>query len=319
MSLWDKLKNSLKKSSDKISENLNFVLTHRRLDEESLDQLEETMIMADLGITTARRIRESLAKEKLDQDISELELREWLAQRLSVTLEPVAKTLEAQPHSPHVVLVVGVNGAGKTTTVAKIAHYFKDQGKSVHVAACDTFRAAAKEQLEVWSQRAGFTLYSAKEGADSAALAYDALEKSTEANADVLLIDTAGRLHNKKNLMDEMQKIVRVLKKKNEAVPHHTLLVLDATTGQNALLQTQEFSDSVTVDGLVMTKLDGTAKGGIVVAIADKYKLPIYFLSVGENLEDLQPFTSIDFTRNLLGIEANQDKICPIGPLLTNV
>ncbi|MDP2193965.1 MAG: signal recognition particle-docking protein FtsY, partial [Alphaproteobacteria bacterium] len=284
-----------------------------------LDQLEETMILADIGIATARTIRGELATAKLNQDVSELELREWLAQKINTTLSPFAQPLDVADHKPHVIFVVGVNGAGKTTAVAKMAHYYMKQGKTVHVAACDTFRAAAKEQLEVWAQRAGFTLYSAKDGADSAALAYDALEKATLASADVLIIDTAGRLHNKKNLMDEMQKITRVLKKKMPDAPHHSLLVLDATTGQNALLQMQEFSQSISINGIIMTKLDGTAKGGIVVAIADKFKLPIYFLSVGEKLEDLQPFTSIDFARNLLGIEVNQDKICPIGPILANV
>lgn len=307
MAWWEKLKSGLKKSADTINNQFTTLFKRRRLDKDMLDELEELMILGDFGAVVAKSIRDNLAKEKLDQDVIENDVKEWIAQYIAKILEPVAIPLELNNQKPHVVFVIGVNGAGKTTNIAKIAHYFKNQGKNVHVAACDTFRAAAKEQLEVWANRVGFTFHSSPhEKADSAALAYDALKKAKEDNADLLLIDTAGRLHTKTNLMDEMKKIVRVLQKLDESVPHTTLLVLDATTGQNALHQVEEFKNTVPIQGLVLTKLDGTAKGGIIVAISQKYQLPIHFIGVGETVEDLNPFTSLEFSRNLLGINQNQ-------------
>ncbi|CAO5680785.1 MAG: Signal recognition particle receptor FtsY [Holosporales bacterium] len=307
MAWWEKLKSGLKKSADTLNNQFSTLFKRRRLDKDMLDELEEIMILSDFGAHVAKSIRDDLAKEKLDQDVLENDVKEWIAQYIAKILEPVAIPLELNHQKPHVIFVIGVNGAGKTTNIAKIAHFFKEQGKNVHVAACDTFRAAAKEQLQVWANRVGFTFHTAQhEKADAAALAFDALKSAKADNADLLLIDTAGRLHTKTNLMDEMKKIVRVLQKLDESVPHTTLLVLDATTGQNALLQVEEFKNAVPLQGLVLTKLDGTAKGGIIVAISKKYNLPIYFIGVGESVVDLNPFTSIDFARNLLGVGENQ-------------
>jgi fused signal recognition particle receptor len=303
MSWWQQLKSGLKKSTESLNNQFSSIFKKRKLDKFMLDELEETMILADFGVTVAKNMRDALAKEKLDQEILESDIKLWIADYIAKILDPIAKPLELKLKKPHVIFVIGVNGAGKTTNIAKLAHYFMNQGKSVHVGACDTFRAAAKDQLKVWQTRVGFVLHEPqKEGADAAATAYDALLKSKESNADILIIDTAGRLHNKKNLMDEMKKIVRVCQKIDESIPDTTLLVLDATTGQNALQQLEIFKEAIPVNGLVLTKLDGTAKGGILIAIAQKYDIPIHFIGVGEQVQDLNPFTSIDFARNLLDV-----------------
>lgn len=301
MQWWERLKGGLKKSTDKITESLHHVFVKRKLDTETLDALTDAMILADFGVETAHKIRDTLKKEKFEQDITEEELKNWLSSYVQTLLDPVEANLQLQKNGLTVICVVGVNGSGKTTNIAKLAAYYQKLGKKVHVAACDTFRAAAVAQLSVWAKRVGFTIHTTKENGDSAGLAYDALKKAQEDQADILFIDTAGRLHNKTNLMDELKKIARVMKKIDETVPHHTLLVLDATTGQNALQQMQEFKNTVDVNGLILTKLDGTAKGGIVVAIAEKFQTPIYFIGVGEQTEDLQPFKSEDFSKNLFG------------------
>ncbi|CAO4845958.1 MAG: Signal recognition particle receptor FtsY [Holosporales bacterium] len=300
MQWWERLKSGLKKTTDKFSENLHHVFVKKKLDQEMLDALTDAMIMADFGVETAHNIRDILKKEKFEQDISETDLKNWLADHVQTRLSPIEKELK-MAQDLTVICVVGVNGSGKTTNIAKLADYYQRQGKKVHVAACDTFRAAAVAQLSVWAKRVGFTIHTTKENGDSAGLAYDALKKAKADHADILFIDTAGRLHNKTNLMDELKKISRVIKKIDENAPHHTLLVLDSTTGQNALLQMQEFKASVQVNGLILTKLDGTAKGGIVVALAEKFNIPLYFIGVGEQVEDLQPFNRCEFSKNLFG------------------
>jgi fused signal recognition particle receptor len=232
------------------------------------------------------------------------ELREALAADIAAMLEPVARPISIDPaRRPHVVLIVGVNGSGKTTTIGKMARQYRDQGKSVMLAAGDTFRAAAVEQLQIWGERTGCPVVAGKQGADAAGLAYEALEKARVQGMDVLLIDTAGRLHNKADLMAELEKIIRVLRKQDEAAPHDCVLVLDATTGQNALAQVQTFKDLVDVTGLIVTKLDGTARGGVLVALADRFGLPVHAVGVGEKVEDMRPFTARDFANGLLGIE----------------
>lgn len=269
-----------------------------------LDSLEELLITADLGPKTAAKIVVEFGEGRFGKDVSEDEVKETLAGCIAKILMPVAKPLEftGVGPSPFTVLVCGVNGVGKTTTIGKIAHELhKKDGKKVMLAAGDTFRAAAVEQLEIWAQRSGASFVKKDTGADSAALAYEAYEKAKNENADVLLIDTAGRLHNKSNLMAELQKIIRVLKKHDESLPHAVLLVLDATTGQNAHEQVKTFREMVNVTGLVVTKLDGSAKGGVVVGLADSFGLPIHLIGVGEQIGDLRPFRADDFARSLTG------------------
>jgi fused signal recognition particle receptor len=302
MSWWGKLKDGLKKSSSKISEQLHTVFKKKKLDDDTLDMLEESMILSDFGVQSAYAIRAALYKEKFNKDVDERELRLWLAQYVENILKPYTHPL-AIVKNPHVIFVMGVNGVGKTTSIAKMAQYYMQQGKTVHVAACDTFRAAATEQLAVWANRLGFKLYTQKQGHDPAALAFDAFKSSIENKADVLFIDTAGRLHNKQNLMDEMKKIVRVIQKIDPNAPHTNLMVLDATTGQNALQQIEQFKTVSNIEGLVLTKLDGTAKGGMLVAITEKFQIPINFLGVGEQADDLQPFDACQFSKQLFGID----------------
>ena len=303
MSWWKKLKDGLKKSSSKISDQLHTVFVKKKLDEDTLDELEESMILSDFGVQVSANIRKALHKEKFNKDVDEQELRIWLAKYVEDIIKPHIHPIEIVK-KPQVVFIIGVNGVGKTTSIAKMAQYYMNIGKKVHVAACDTFRAAATEQLSVWAERLGFTLYTKQQGADPAGLAYEALEKSIHENADILFIDTAGRLHNKQNLMDEMKKIVRVIKKIDDMAPHNTLIVLDATTGQNALQQIEQFKNAADLNGIILTKLDGTAKGGIVVAVTEKFKLPINFLGVGEQADDLQPFSAEDFSKQLFNVEA---------------
>lgn len=269
-----------------------------------LDSLEDLLITADLGPKTAAKIVAEFGAGRFGKDLSEDEVREALAESIAKILEPVARPLEFSGNrSPFTVLVCGVNGAGKTTTIGKIAHDLHEhKGKKVMLAAGDTFRAAAVEQLEIWAQRSGSSFVKKDTGADSAALAYEAYEKAKNENADILLIDTAGRLHNKSNLMAELQKIVRVLKKHDEDLPHAVLLVLDATTGQNAHEQVRIFREMVNVTGLVVTKLDGSAKGGVVVGLADSFGIPIHLIGVGEQIGDLRSFNATDFARSLTGM-----------------
>ncbi|MEO8650717.1 MAG: signal recognition particle-docking protein FtsY [Hyphomicrobiaceae bacterium] len=295
---FSRLKAGLTKSSSKLSEGITGLFTKSRLNVDTLDDLEELLIQADLGVETATRISKTLSQGRFAKGISPEDVRAVLADEVERVLTPVAKPLVIDSaHKPHVVLVVGVNGAGKTTTIGKLAQQFGRSGKSVMMAAGDTFRAAAIDQLRIWGDRTGAPVISRKVGSDSAGLAFDALNAAREAGTDVLLIDTAGRLQNKAALMDELEKVVRVLRKIDPSAPHTVLLVLDATTGQNALSQVEVFRDRAGVTGLVMTKLDGSARGGILVAISARFGLPVHAIGVGETAEDLQPFDPKEFAR----------------------
>ena len=273
----------------------------RALDDEMLEQLEELLITADMGVETAMRVTANMAEGRFGKLMSAPEIKQLLAREIAQVMEPVARPLPIYPKTPQVVLVVGVNGSGKTTTIGKLASQFKAADKKVVIAAGDTFRAAAVEQLQVWGERAGVPVLTAAEGSDPAALAFDAMVKAEAKGADLLLIDTAGRLQNRADLMEELAKIVRVIRKKDPDAPHNTLLVLDATTGQNALSQVEIFQKLADVSGLIMTKLDGTAKGGVLVALADKFGLPIHAIGVGEQIDDLQAFDPEEFARALTG------------------
>lgn len=302
-SWFERLKSGLTKTSSKLGEGITGVFTKRKLDAATLDELEDLLIQADLGLETASRIGEALSAGRYDKDISPEQVKAVLAQEVEKVLRPVARPLALEgAHRPHVVLVVGVNGTGKTTTIGKLARNLAADGKRVMLAAGDTFRAAAIAQLRIWAERTGAGIVASEPGADAAGLAFDALNRAREEGSDVLIIDTAGRLQNKAHLMAELEKIVRVLKKSDPSAPHTVLLTLDATTGQNALNQVEIFRKTAGVTGLIMTKLDGTARGGILVAIAAKYSLPIHAIGVGEGAEDLQPFDAGDFARAIAGL-----------------
>ncbi|MGH6816374.1 MAG: signal recognition particle-docking protein FtsY [Hyphomicrobiaceae bacterium] len=295
---WQKLKSGLAKTQTRLSEGLASVFTKKKLDAETLAALEDVLIEADLGVETAERVAQSLRQGRYDKEISTEEVRRFLAAEIERILRPVAKPLMLRPDAkPHVILVVGVNGTGKTTTIGKLAHGFRRQGKRVMLAAGDTFRAAAIDQLKIWGTRADCEVVARNAGADAAGLAFDAFRQAIAGQYDVLLVDTAGRLHNKQVLMDELEKIVRVIKKIDVGAPHDVVLVLDATTGQNALVQVGVYRERAGVTGLVMTKLDGTARGGILVAIAVKFGLPIHAIGVGEGIDDMQPFDPAEFAR----------------------
>ena len=276
----------------------------RVLDDDMLESLEELLIASDMGVDTALRVTANMAEGRYGRKVSTAEIKQFLADEITRIMEPVARPMPLYPTRPQVVLVVGVNGSGKTTTIGKLASQFKAAGKKVVIAAGDTFRAAAVEQLQVWGQRAGVPVMTAPEGSDPASLAFDAMTKAQADGADLLMIDTAGRLQNRADLMEELSKIVRVIKKKDPDAPHNTLLVLDATTGQNALSQVETFQKMADVSGLVMTKLDGTAKGGVLVALADKFGLPIHAIGVGEKIDDLDAFDPKDFAEALTGAGA---------------
>lgn len=299
--LFERLKEGLSRSTGGLSDNLTGVFTRKKLDAETVVELEEALIRADLGTGLASRISSDIARNRYDWLISESELRGLLADEILGAMRPAEKALQLTGAKPDVILVAGVNGTGKTTTIGKLALRFARERKKVVLAAGDTFRAAAIEQLRIWGDRTGAEVVSGQQGGDAAGLAFEALERARAAKADVLLIDTAGRLHNKAGLMAELEKIVRVLRKIDSAAPHAVLLVLDATTGQNALAQVEAFKAIVPVTGLIMTKLDGTAKGGILVALADKFKLPIHFIGVGEQADDLQTFEAAKFANALTG------------------
>ncbi|GGE60050.1 signal recognition particle-docking protein FtsY [Actibacterium pelagium] len=277
-------------------------VVRRELDDDMLESLEELLITADMGVDTALRVTANMAEGRFGKRLSVDEIKALLAQEIQRIMEPVAKPMPLYAKKPQVVLVVGVNGAGKTTTIGKLASQFRAAGKSVVIAAGDTFRAAAVEQLQVWGERAGVPVLTAPEGSDPASLAFDAMTKAEADGADLLMIDTAGRLQNRADLMEELAKIVRVIRKKDPDAPHNTLLVLDATTGQNALNQVETFQKLADVSGLVMTKLDGTARGGVLVALADKFGLPIHAIGVGEQIDDLAPFDPEDFAKALAGV-----------------
>ena len=295
-SWFQRLKSGLSKSSSRLSEGIATVFTKRKLDAEMLQDLEDLLIQADLGVDTATRITDKLSSGRFDKEISPEEVRGVLATEVAEALDPVASPLLIdETKTPYVILMTGVNGTGKTTTIGKLANQFTGQGKRVMLAAGDTFRAAAIDQLKIWGDRAGAPVIAHAVGSDAAGLAFDALKKAQEDQFDILLIDTAGRLQNKANLMAELEKIVRVIKKFDDTAPHSVLLVLDATTGQNALQQVEVFRNIAGVTGLIMTKLDGTARGGILVAIAAKFDLPIHAIGVGEGIDDLQPFVAREF------------------------
>lgn len=295
---FQRLKAGLTKTSARLSQDIAGLFTKRKLDADTLQELEDVLIGADLGVETAMRITEALAKGRFNKEIGADEVRAVLAAEVERTLAPVARPLQLEgPHRPHVILVVGVNGTGKTTTIGKLAHRLAGEGNKVTLAAGDTFRAAAIDQLKIWGDRTGAEVVARNVGADSAGLAYDALKRARENGSDVLLIDTAGRLQNKAALMDELEKVIRVLRKIDASAPHQVLLVLDATTGQNALNQVEVFKEKAGVTGLVMTKLDGTARGGILVAISAKFGLPVHAIGIGEGVEDLAGFDAAEFAR----------------------
>lgn len=302
-SWFQRMRDGLARSSKELTGNIAGVFTKRKLDEDTLQDLEDVLIRADLGLETALRVTDALASSRYGKDVSDAEVRAVMAAEVEKVLTHVAMPLELDlSHKPHVILVVGVNGTGKTTTIGKLAAKLTDGGLKVMLAAGDTFRAAAIEQLKIWGERTKSPVIASKIGADAAGLAYDAFEKAKEAGSDVLIIDTAGRLQNKTELMAELEKIVRVLGKLDPEAPHTVLQTVDATTGQNALNQVEIFRNVAGVNGLVMTKLDGTARGGILVAIAAKHKLPVYFIGVGEQVDDLEPFSASEFARAIAGV-----------------
>ena len=300
---FSRLKEGLSKSSKTITGSITAIFTKRKLDKETLQELEDTLIQADLGIAVAERIIKAVSVGRYDKEVDPEEVKQILADEVAKVLKSVEVPFNFGSEKPFVILVVGVNGSGKTTTIGKLGSIAASEGYKVMFAACDTFRAAAVEQLTVWGNRMGAVTKSAPTGADSAGLAFDALKQAREDGTDILFIDTAGRLQNKAYLMDELDKVVRVIKKQDEAAPHAVLLVLDATTGQNALAQAEIFTKVAGVTGLIMTKLDGTARGGILVAIAEKFKLPIHAIGVGESIDDLQPFDALAFSRAIAGFE----------------
>jgi fused signal recognition particle receptor len=304
VSWLERLKAGLGRSAGSLGRNLSGLFARRRLDEAALAELEDLLIAADLGPAVAAEVAGRLRREKFAREVTDAEVREALAAAVAERLRPVAAPLAIDPaNRPHVILVVGVNGTGKTTTIGKMARHLVQAGRRVVLAAGDTFRAAAIEQLEIWGQRAGAEVVARGVGSDAAAVAFEALERAKAENADVLLIDTAGRLQNKVDLMAELAKIGRVLSKLDATAPHDVLLVLDASTGQNALRQVEVFGEVAKVTGLAMTKLDGTARGGVLVALAARFGLPVHFIGVGEGPDDLQPFDADEFARALAGLD----------------
>jgi fused signal recognition particle receptor len=303
-SWWRRLSSGLKRTSTSIGTAISDLVSKRKLDAAMVEDLEDALIRADLGTTVAARIAEAVGKGRYDKAISADEVKTILAAEVEKILTPVAKPLEIDTTvKPFVILVAGVNGSGKTTTIGKLSAKFRAEGRKVVLAAGDTFRAAAIEQLGIWGQRTGAQVVATKPGADAAGVAFEALDVAKAAGADVVIVDTAGRLQNKSALMGELDKIVRVMKKRDPAAPHAVLLVLDATVGQNALSQVEIFGKTAGVTGLVMTKLDGTARGGILVAIAEKFGLPVHFIGVGESVDDLEAFSARDFAKAIAGLE----------------
>lgn len=299
----ERLLGGFRKTSERLSENLAGIVTKAKLDDAQLDEIEDALILSDLGPSAAARIRERLSGERFERGLDDLAIRQAVAEEIAMILRPVAKPLEivAFPR-PHVVLVIGVNGSGKTTTIAKLAHLFQEQDYGVMLAAGDTFRAAAIGQLAVWAERIGVPIVRGPEGGDPASIVFDAVKAATAQGTDALIVDTAGRLQNKRELMDELAKIRRVLGRLNPAAPHDVVLVLDATNGQNALQQIETFKEVAGVTGLIMTKLDGTARGGVLVAAAEQYGLPIHAIGVGEKIDDLRPFDPDLVARVIAGV-----------------
>ncbi|MGB1683736.1 MAG: signal recognition particle-docking protein FtsY [Candidatus Puniceispirillaceae bacterium] len=314
MGWLQKLKQGLSKSSQKVSESLksltslSSLMGATKLDAASLEEVEDALIGADLGTKSAARLADAVRKHKFDGPVTSDSLAAALADAIAEILHPVATPLVPDPvHRPHVLLLVGVNGSGKTTTAGKLAQQWHQQGKTVMLAAGDTFRAAAIEQLQIWGDRTGTQVIAGDQGGDAAALAYAALEKAQKEQADILIIDTAGRLQNRTELMDELAKIVRVIRKLDASAPHDSVIVLDGTVGQNALSQVKAFQQAADVSGLIVTKLDGSAKGGVVVALAEEFGLPVHAVGVGEGADDLQPFDAQEFANALTGVTGRQD------------
>ncbi|MEJ2624621.1 MAG: signal recognition particle-docking protein FtsY [Pseudolabrys sp.] len=301
-SWWKRLSGGLKRTSSSLGAAITGLVSKRKLDASTLEELENELIRADFGIDVADRIVETLRSGRYEKGIAPEELQNLLAAEIEKVMAPVAQPLEVTA-KPFVVLVAGVNGSGKTTTIGKLAARFRAEGKSVMLVAGDTFRAAATEQLKIWGERTGAVVEARQQGADAAGLAFDAIAAAKTQGVDVVLMDTAGRLQNRAELMNELEKIVRVIRKVEPDAPHAVLLVLDATVGQNALSQVEIFQKTAGVTGLVMTKLDGTARGGILVAIASKFGLPVHFIGVGEGVEDLSPFTAREYARAVVGLE----------------
>lgn len=301
MSWFKKLKDGLKSSSSKITEGISAVVNKRRLDSAVLDELEELLISADMGVAVAADIIDSLRKDKFEKEVSDEEIKEFLAEKIAAKLEISARPLEISS-TPYVVLVVGVNGNGKTTSIGKLADFYRNEGKKVLIIAADTFRAAAVDQLAEWAKRAKVPMFRGQDKQEPASVVFQGLEQAKAEGADIVFIDTAGRLQNKLNLMAELEKIRKICERQIENAPHQTVLVLDATTGQNAISQVEEFKKTANLSGLIVTKLDGTAKGGIVVALAQKFELPIFAIGVGEGIEDLKPFDAKDYARSLVGL-----------------
>ena len=305
MGWFSKLKEGLSKSSENITSSIKLAVTGKKLNDETLEELEESLIIADVGVEASMSLIAKLRKSKFDKEITDEEVREFLASEIGKILAPCQQEfiIEKPTNGPYVILMVGVNGSGKTTTIGKLAAKLKDEGKSVMLAAGDTFRAGAVEQLAVWADRNNVPIVKpAKEGADPAGVIFNAYEQAVNENIDVLIADTAGRLQNRTELMDELAKITRVIKKHDETAPHSSLLVLDSTVGQNAHSQVTAFKETAGVTGLIITKLDSTAKGGVVVALAEKFKLPIHFIGIGESKEDLRNFEANDYAKALMGI-----------------
>lgn len=300
---FQRLREGLSKTSSQLTQGIADVFTKRKLDETTIDELEDLLIQADLGVDAAARITDRLSQGRYAKDLTPEAVRAILAEEVEASLRPVALPLTIdRAHKPHIILVVGVNGTGKTTTIGKLARRFTAEGRRVMLAAGDTFRAAAVEQLKIWGERTGAPVVAGDSGADAAGLVFEATKRAQADGRDILIVDTAGRLQNKASLMAELEKIVRVLKKFDPAAPHTVLLTLDATTGQNALNQVEIFKKTAGVTGLIMTKLDGTARGGILVAIADKHKLPVHAIGVGEGADDFQPFDAREFARAIAGL-----------------
>lgn len=298
-----KLKEGLKRTSHKITEGLESILVKKKLDQEMLEEIEDLLLSTDLGVAITRNLIDILRKNRFNQEVTGEEIKNFLAEEISKSLSPFCTPLTPNKATyPHVVLIVGINGSGKTTTIGKLAYFWKNQGKKIRLVAADTFRAAAVEQLAIWGQRLNVPVEISQNGADPASLAHDAFQKSIDEKDDLLMIDTAGRLHNKEDLMAELAKITRVLKKLDPSAPHSSILVLDATIGQNALAQAENFKKIAGITGLIVTKLDGTAKGGVLVALAEKFQLPIHAIGVGEGLEDLKPFEPQAFANSLVGL-----------------
>ena len=302
MNFFSKIKDGLTKTSSKLSEGINNIFSKSRLDDSSLEELEELLILSDMSYETSQKIIAEFSKEKFEQQVSPEIVKKSLAAKIEKIIETAEYAKYEYEHKPVVIMVCGVNGNGKTTSLGKLAHFFQKDSKKVLIAACDTFRAAATSQLKIWGERNKVDVITGDDNSDPASVAFRAYDMARNNKIDILLIDTAGRLQNKSNLMEELAKICRVIKKIDEQAPHEIILVLDATTGQNAHSQLQTFKEYVNVSSLIITKLDGTAKAGVVVSLIDKFKLPIYAIGVGEKIDDLQKFSAKDFANNLLGI-----------------